>query len=184
MTRLAVVSYPRMEEADRDWIEAIRARHDPQAHRIAAHFTLVFPVAASLAALSEEVAAIVEEHPPISFTVRAARAYPDVVAEGGHVFVVPDEGRMQITRLHHCLYEGLLTPHLRQDIPFVPHVTVAAYKDLHSCEALAEELTAAGRTITGVLDTVDVLELIPGAIVSRARLGLGGESVPSLSPEP
>jgi 2'-5' RNA ligase len=173
MTRLAVVSYPRMEDADLDWIEAIRAKNDPQAHRIAAHFTLVFPVAASLAALSDEVAALVEVHSPIAFTVRAALAFPDAGADGGHVFFVPDEGRMQITRLHDRLYEGILKRHLRQDILFVPHVTAGAQPDLRNCEELAKQLTAAGRAISGVLDAVDVLELTSGAIVSRARLGLG-----------
>jgi 2'-5' RNA ligase len=173
MIRVAVVSYPRMAEADRAWIEGIRARHDPQSHRIAAHFTLVFPVAASLTALSEEVATIVEGHLPISFTVSAARAYPDAVAEGGHVFLVPDQGRTHITRLHHRLYEGVLKSQLRQDIPFVPHITVAAYPDLRSCEAVAEEVTAAARAVTGVLDVVDVLELMPETILTRARLEYG-----------
>jgi 2'-5' RNA ligase len=162
-----------MEDADRDWIEAVRAKHDPQVHRIAAHFTLVFPVAVPLTALSDEVAGIVEEQSPISFTVRAALAHPDAVADGGHVFLVPEEGRMDITRLHERLYEGILKPHLRQDIPFVPHVTVGAHPDLRYCEAVAEELTSAGRVMTGVLEAVDVLELTPGAIASRARLGFG-----------
>jgi 2'-5' RNA ligase len=162
-----------MEDADRDWIEAVRSKYDPQAHRIAAHFTLVFPVAVSLAALSDEVAGIIEEHSPISFTVRAALAHPDAVAGGGHVFLVPEEGRRDITRLHERLYEGILKAHLRLDIPFVPHVTVGAHPDLRYCEAVAEELTAARRVMTGVLDAVDVLELNPGAIASRARLGFG-----------
>jgi 2'-5' RNA ligase len=162
-----------MDDADRDWIEAVRSKHDPQAQRIAAHFTLVFPVAVSLAALSDEVADIIEAHSPISFTVRAALAHSDAVADGGHVFLVPEEGRMDITRLHERLYEGVLKPHRRLDIPFVPHVTVGAHPDLRYCEAVARELTAARRVMTGVLDAVDVLEVNPGAIATRARLGFG-----------
>ena len=43
MTSLAVVAYPALSEDDHRWIEGIRARYDPLALRIAAHFTLVFP---------------------------------------------------------------------------------------------------------------------------------------------
>jgi hypothetical protein len=39
----AVVAFPTFEAADRQWIESIRAKHDPEAKRIAAHFTLIFP---------------------------------------------------------------------------------------------------------------------------------------------
>ena len=39
----AVVAFPLLDADDRQWIESIRAKHDPEAKRIAAHFTLVFP---------------------------------------------------------------------------------------------------------------------------------------------
>jgi hypothetical protein len=56
-------------------------------------------------------------------------------------------------------------------------VTVGAHPDLRYCEAVARELTAARRVMTGVLDAVDVLEVNPGAIATRARLGLVGTLV-------
>jgi hypothetical protein len=59
---IAVVAYPQLSPSDREWIEAVRAREDPQARRIALHFTLVFPlelpaddVAAHAAAVSTDV---------------------------------------------------------------------------------------------------------------------------------
>ena len=39
----AVVTFPLLDADDRQWLESIRAKHDPEAKRIAAHFTLVFP---------------------------------------------------------------------------------------------------------------------------------------------
>ena len=36
MARLAVVAYPVLAPADQRWIDEVRARHDPQASRIAA----------------------------------------------------------------------------------------------------------------------------------------------------
>lgn len=56
MVRLAVVSYPVLDRADLDWIESVRTRHDPQARRIAPHFTFVFPVDTSLNGIEDELA--------------------------------------------------------------------------------------------------------------------------------
>lgn len=55
------------------------------------------------------------------------------------MFVVPDEGREPIVRLHHELYAGVLRPHLREDVGYVPHVTIAA-GDVGWCEAYAKRL--------------------------------------------
>ena len=55
---LAVVAYPALEDRDRDWIEFVRARHDPQALRIPAHFTLVFPTEDSADPVAADVAAV------------------------------------------------------------------------------------------------------------------------------
>ena len=53
--RYAVVAYPKLEEADRLWIETIRARHDPQAALIPAHFTLMFPAPVDLEVVKAEL---------------------------------------------------------------------------------------------------------------------------------
>jgi hypothetical protein len=72
MPQLAVVSYPRLEEADRDWIESIRDSHDPQATLLAAHLTFVFPVDVPLADVTVEVTAAARAVAPISFVIRRA----------------------------------------------------------------------------------------------------------------
>ena len=43
---LAVVAFPALADVDAGSIDALRATHDPNAARIAPHFTLVFPDAA------------------------------------------------------------------------------------------------------------------------------------------
>jgi hypothetical protein len=43
---LLVLAYPRIAQADYDWIQAVRAQHDARYFSLVApHFTLVFPVA-------------------------------------------------------------------------------------------------------------------------------------------
>ena len=159
VTVLAVVSYPRLEEADRQWIESIRARHDPQADRIGVHLTLVFPAEAPPDDVAAEVSVVARSLTPIPFTIRRAKAVPDVIGGGGHVFLVPDEGRDEIARLHDRLYEGVMRPHLRMDIPFTPHLTVAAHADVDLCEHLARALNLDRRTVSGTLRSLDLVNV-------------------------
>jgi 2'-5' RNA ligase len=173
MTVLAIVSYPSIDEADRQWIESVRARHDPQAARMGVHFTLVFPTDASPAEVAAEVAAVAKSARPIPFTIRRARAVRDVVGGGGHVFLEPDEGRGEIATLHDRLYQGVLSPHLRADIPFTPHMTVAAGSDLAACEGLVRELRLDDRTVQGMLRKIELVNLEKPRVDSIATFVLG-----------
>jgi hypothetical protein len=56
VARIAVVAYPTLDQQTLDWIDSIRVRYDPQARRIPAHFTLVFPVDESPGDITEEIA--------------------------------------------------------------------------------------------------------------------------------
>ena len=72
---IAVVAYPRLDVADSRAIEAIRTALDPQARRIAAHVTLVFPVDLTAA---DVAGALSRRSPPrarpIAFVIRKAQA--------------------------------------------------------------------------------------------------------------
>jgi len=173
MTVLAIVSYPSISEDDRHWIESVRAKHDPQATRIGVHFTLVFPIDASPAAVAAEVAAVAAAARPIPFTIRRARAVADVVGAGCHVFLVPREGRVEIATLHDRLYQGALRPYLRADIPFTPHMTIAAGSDLAECEGLIQELSLDHRTVQGALRRIELVNLETPRVDSSATFVLG-----------
>ena len=89
----AVVAFPLFDADDRQWIESIRAKHDPEAKRIAAHFTLVFPAVLPLRATEAHVARVAQSTEPIKFVLRRAAVVPDARGAGGHVFLLPEEGR-------------------------------------------------------------------------------------------
>ena len=67
---------------------------------------------------------------------------------------------------------GPLAPFLRRDLPFVPHVTVAA-GDLAACERLAAELDGPGLAIRGALRRVHVVE-VGASVRTIAELALAG----------
>ncbi len=156
---LAIVAYPGLREADRQWIESFRAKHDPQSARLAVQFTLVFPVEATPRVLKAELEAAAASCRPISFAIRRTEAVRDAGGSGARVFLVPDEGRAEIAALHDRLYAGALSVHLRADIPFVPHITIGAAPDQPSGERLAEAFSFGARVVRGTIATLDVVDV-------------------------
>ena len=74
--KLAVVAYPHVAQDDGAWIESTRARHDPQASRIKAHFTLVFPAELPREVLVAQVRSALASFRPIPFVLRRAARRP------------------------------------------------------------------------------------------------------------
>jgi 2'-5' RNA ligase len=171
--RCAVVAYPTLTATDRDWIESVRARHDPRADMIAAHVTLAFPAVMYPTALVREAAIAAATCVPVSFAIGAARAVPDAIGGGAHVFLVIDEGRDAIAALHDRLYAGALARHLRTDVPFIPHITVAAHADLAWCRDFADNLNRTLPRMRGTLDTLDVIAVGASHVETLAHLPLG-----------
>jgi len=165
---LAVAGYPELSDADRDGIESFRSSHDPQARRIDLHFTLVFPAQAPLAELRDDLASAALSTAPIDFTIRGAEAMDR------HVFLVPDEGRAEIAALHDRLYAGVLKSQLRNDPPYVPHITVAAKFDPAECERLARELGTSLGVVRGRLTHLDLVDVSPPRVRTIERFALCG----------
>lgn len=174
MPHLAVVAYPSVDSNDGEWIESLRHRHDPQATLIPAHLTLVFPVHLDAVVLASEVAAIARRTPPVLFTLRSATAVRDLTGSGGHVFLVPHEGFDQIRDLHTDLHRGVCAASLRPDIPFIPHVTIAADADFTVCEGIAERLTLEPRQVHGELTTVSLIEITSPTVRTLEEFPLEG----------
>jgi 2'-5' RNA ligase len=155
---LAIVAYPQLSDVDRRWIEEFRRAHDPQSSLIAAHFTLVFPAEVPTDDLVEHARAVLNNFQAFSFVLGRARTVKSVIGQGAHVFLVPDHGATPIIDLHDRLYSGFLESHLRPDIPFIPHITVAAHVDVDECERLTAILNEQRREIRGEVTGVDVVQ--------------------------
>jgi len=174
VTRVAVVAYPNLAASDRDWMEAVRAEHDPQAARLGAHFTLVFPTAVAAPPMVARVVAVAATCRPFGFGLAEVKIVRDAVAMMWHMFLVPAAGQAELRALHEGLYDGELRRHLRADVPFVPHVTVAASADEAVCARLAARLAQEGRVVCGSVDSLDVVEVSPAGVQRVATVALGG----------
>jgi 2'-5' RNA ligase len=148
-------------------IEAIRRRHDPHHAVIGAHVTLVFPFdAPDAGTAADHLAEIARSQGAIALRLSAFLAVRDANKGQSHVFLVPDHGRAEVEALHDALYSGPLEGELRPDIPYIPHVTVAAREHHEEAEDLIRELGQAG-----IAARLPALELIAfdGVTVSRLR---------------
>ena len=157
--QLALVAFPSWDEATRLRVETVREKHDPQARRIEAHFTLVFPIRMTAEPLIRHVESALKEHTRFSFASKHPVAVADGPTSKGHVLLVPDRGGLEIAALHARLYTGLLEPHLRSDLPFVPHITVAAHPHLEASRALADQLNRDGVRVQGSIDRLHLVRI-------------------------
>jgi 2'-5' RNA ligase len=175
-SRLAIVAYPTFSETDRATIQAIRARHDPQFAMLDPHVSLLFPVEAPFTDVVNAARSAASAAAAFSIRLHSVQAVRDVFGEGGHVFLVPDEGAKEITLLNSSLYGGVLSWAHRKDIPYVPHITVAAYQDFSECEALAATMAADHRDMCGRIGALTVVEIVGGRVATVADLPLEGGS--------
>ncbi len=169
--RVAIVAYPRLDEMDRERIEAFRATHDPQAPRIGVHFTLVFPVEAAPDELHAEVDEVAGSTEPFTFAIRRSMVVRDAAGGDHHIVLVPDEGAAELMALHNRLYAGTLRTHLRSDIPFAPHLTIGASRDLQTAEQWAGTLDVSG-TLRGAVDSLALIDVGQGRIRTIAAYAL------------
>jgi 2'-5' RNA ligase len=156
---LAVVAYPVLSPGDRRWIEEIRARHDPQASRIAAHVTLAFPMGAAEAPLVAHVRGCLQESALIRVTLGRAAVGADAIRGGSCAFLPVEGGSRALIAVHESLYKGILAGHGRRDIPYVPHVTVGAHPMPGECERVAKLLNDEGRVVAAEITGVHIVRL-------------------------
>jgi 2'-5' RNA ligase len=163
MKHLYTVAYPLISDANRDLIEVFRSMHDPQRGVIAPHFTLMF----GCNAVSEQeylahVALVAAQTRQIRFHCKYAMLGAGDDGETAHIFLVPDKGHSALSLLHDALYTGCLSPHLRLDLPYTPHITVGALKNRAHAKALCDELNGRRVDIEGLISTIHVGSLTDG----------------------
>lgn len=107
LPRFAVAWFPQFPGIEA--VEAFRGKHDPVAHLIPAHVSLVFPFSTALTALRlrSHVKKVVSGWPAIPVSLRGIRP-----AASEFVFLMAQRGAASITGLHDRLYTRSLRPHL------------------------------------------------------------------------
>ena len=172
---IAVVAYPSLCTADRGWIEAFRARHDPQSSKIRVHFTLVFPVDVAPGEVVEEIHQVATTTEVVTFAVHRAAVVRDAFRSGYHIFLVPDEGANEIAALHDRLYAGALKTQLYSGAPFVPHMTIGTARDRETAERLAAAADVS-RAVRGTVGSLTLVNVGEASVATIATYDLAGRT--------
>ena len=175
MRTLYTLAYPALAAADFAFINAFRHQHDvPYRDLVRPHFTQVFACRdVAQSAYLDHVAAVAKAGRPISFVCRYAMLGVDHASPVAHVFLLPDEGHSALSLQHDQLYTGVLTPYLRLDIPFTPHITIGTLDDRLAAKALCDDLNRDGLSIAGQIGALTVAALEDGKIHDIAAFPLG-----------
>jgi 2'-5' RNA ligase len=165
LPRFAVAWLPAFPGVER--IEAFRRRHDPMAALVPAHLSLVFPFPTALTRLQVEthVQRVVSRWPPIPVTFRRVRTEANEF-----VFLMAARGAASIKGLHDRLYTRSLAPHLRRDLPYEPHITLARHARFDDLQrALEEAEEAFGDELSAVIREVALLAVGRNGKISALR---------------
>ncbi len=114
MAAYGLVYYP---DIDKTGINELRDQYDPYRDLIDVHLTVIFPVPVDRQALEEHIEAVLQRWSP--FAIRLAGL---VLSFDRWLFLGISEGKDRVTRLFEDFYTGLLAPHRRHDIEFIPHI--------------------------------------------------------------
>ena len=130
----ALVHYPNV---DTQHINRLRMKYDPQVKLIEPHITLMFPVSESIGEdhLVHHLESVL--HNWQSFPVHLQGCQ---ISSDDYLFLLIQEGKTNVIRLHDEAYTGILKDYWRKDIPFVPHLTLGVLnkKSANHDHALAE----------------------------------------------
>lgn len=166
--RYLVVAYPEISRTDFEKIQGFRAKYSKlNYHRIQPHFTLVFSFAGiELDRVIDHIKVQLQNFKPFEFSLDKAVATSD--ADGSYIFLVPGTGYEIIQNLHDRLYTGILSPELRLDVPFTPHLTIGNGLGKLEAQALAESLNEKKIIIPGQITELDLI-LIQDEITTTVK---------------
>ncbi len=155
-------------------IEPFRRRFDPVADLLPAHVTLVFPFPTNLSVvqLAAHIRRVVGNWPSLPVSFRDIEGILDEF-----VFLMVRDRADAIVALHDKLYRGILKAFLRDDIPYLPHVTIGRVGANPSSPAFAAMHAIAQQEVRGewrcVLRELAIVTLQPdGTITIDATIPL------------
>ncbi|MFE7377455.1 2'-5' RNA ligase family protein [Bacillus cereus] len=144
-------------------IEDVRKKHDPLFGLIPPHITIVFPFESSISndELKLHILNVTKGIQEIEIELAN-----QITSEGEYFFLRVEKGKEQIEKLHDILYTGPLLQFLKEDIPYIPHITVGRKESAELATSAAKEIPSFHEKLSCVIDRISV-----------ERIGENGESI-------
>ncbi|HEY9115713.1 MAG TPA: 2'-5' RNA ligase family protein [Bacteroidales bacterium] len=117
----ALLYYPRILN---DGFHAFRNKYEPYAKLLAEHIPFVYPVPEKIGwkALENHIWKVLSHWEPFFIHISGHQLTWD-----NWLIMTVKEGEENIYKLHDELYTGILTPHLRVDLPYIPHIAMGLF---------------------------------------------------------
>jgi hypothetical protein len=116
-----LVHYPQIEH---EGFQSFRQKYDPYHTLLPEHVTFIHPVPESLG--RENVEAHIEK---VLLQWKAFKVHFCALEKTWDhwMYLGAMEGHDLVVELHDQLYKGILSPHLRKDLPFYPHIGLGLF---------------------------------------------------------
>ncbi|HGH7175731.1 TPA: 2'-5' RNA ligase family protein [Bacillus wiedmannii] len=144
-------------------IEDIRKQHDPLFGLIPTHITIVFPFESSTSNDELKLHILKLSKGIQEIEIEFAN---QITSEGEYLFLRVEKGQKQIEELHDMLYTGALLQFLKEDISYIPHVTVGRKESTELAAEVAKEIKSFPEKLQCVIDRISV-----------ERIGENGKSI-------
>jgi hypothetical protein len=121
----ALVYYPKFDRKTEENLEAFRRKYDPFVDSWKPHIPFIFPVACSEleeAKITEHVETVLKNWKPFPIHIGGFRKSWD-----HWLFLLLNKGNEEAIALHDELYTGILSPYLRRDIEYIPHIGIGLF---------------------------------------------------------
>ncbi len=117
--------YPRFDKKTQASIEAFRRKYDPYVGSLKPHIPFLFPVQCSEveeSKLVKHIRAVLKNWKPFPIQMKGFAKSWDY-----WLFLLLKKGNGNAIALHDDLYTGILSPHLRRDIEYIPHIGMGLF---------------------------------------------------------
>lgn len=161
-----VLIYPNISEHDYKMIQGIRKTSDKQFSIVKPHFTLIFPTdKVSSSEILQHIKTVKLSTQPFNFTLTKAVVEENIYPTYFQIQLVANQPIAEIIEIHDSLYVDILANELREDIPYVPHITVASNKSRELMQQLADKINKSGIAIEGRVDKITMSSFDGTAVV-------------------
>ena len=118
---LALVYFPQI---DHEGFHEFRNTYEPYAALLREHMTFMFPVPESIGReeLEKHISEVLSHRDPFKVHFCLLEKTVD-----HWLFWTLEEGMKLAVGLHDELYSGILSPHLKTDLPFIPHIGLGLF---------------------------------------------------------
>lgn len=171
---LLALAFPELKQVDYNSIQTFRKANDElYFNLVKPHFTVVFPVDdIPVEEFREEIKTKLNGISRFDFSIRCAVLNKDAFNDYYHVFLVPDKGFSNLTKIRNKLYSGILAPHLRLDIDYLPHIGVGNSTDVKKCKDLVDELNKQYLCVRGKVNSIDIVSFENNTVTQLERIKL------------